>query len=523
MASPQEIKIEGQPKLEGGPEVKPRRVQPPQALRDAGAGPVDPSAGLRLLLQIERDARRAARLSELLLVIANETRRAVGARQVFVFSDERGRQRLEAVSSLSAIERNAPLSRWIETVATRLAREPRVDAPPVAPPVAAPAPATTVADAAARTPRSSAGTPPAVAPPSPIAPGAPFFCDLATFAADDETFERFPFAHGLAAPIFAPSGARLGLLIAARETPFAEADRLVAQRLAETYGHAWAALGGVRRRLGARLRRPIVWLLAAAALVAVGAIPAPLTALATAEVVALDPAVIAAPIDGAIESVEVEPNQRVRAGDVLLRYVDTQARGALDVAEREVGVAQARLRQAQQMAFVDPQAKRELAVAQSDLRLKKAERAYAAEVFERSVVRAPLDGVAVFSDKRELIGRPVTTGQRIMEIADPERRQFRLQAPADDAAVLAEGARARIFMDSDPLRPIAAKLTHAAPMAKVSESGALVFRADAVAADGAETPPLGHRGTAQIVGEKVSLAFFLFRRPLSSLRQKIGF
>lgn len=481
MATSHEIKIDMPPKG--------LRAASPQAPREAGAGIVDPSAGLRLLLQIERDARRATRLSDLFLVIANETRRAVGARQVFVLSSERGRQRLEAVSSLSAIERNAPLSRWIEKAAARLARE---------------------------------GAPPSTET-NASAPGAPFFCDLSAVAVDEDTAERFPFAHGLAAPLRAPSGAALGVLLAVRETPFAEPDRMVAQRLAETYGHAWAALGGSRRRLGARLRRPAAWFAAAAALVAVGMIPAPLTALATAEVVALEPAVIAAPIDGAIETVEVEPNQRVQAGDVLLRYVDTQARGALDVAEREVGVAAARLRQAQQMAFVDPQAKRELAVAQSDLRLKRAERDYAAELFERSVVRAPLAGVAVFSDKRELIGRPVTTGQRIMEIADPERRQFRLQAPADDAAVLAEGARARIFMDADPLRPIAATLTHAAPMAKVAESGALVFRADAVAANGAQTPPLGHRGTAQIVGEKVSLAFFLFRRPLSALRQKVGF
>ena len=35
-------------------------------------------------------------------------------------------------------------------------------------------------------------------------------------------------------------------------------------------------------------------------------------------------------------------------------------------------------------------------------------------------------------------------------------------------------------------------------------------------------PRLGLRGTGQIVGEEVSLFFYLFRRPLTTLRQTLG-
>ena len=45
------------------------------------------------------------------------------------------------------------------------------------------------------------------------------------------------------------------------------------------------------------------------------------------------------------------------------------------------------------------------------------------------------------------IGRPVITGQRIMDIADPARTLFRLQVPADDALVLNAANRIRVFMD----------------------------------------------------------------------------
>ena len=297
---------------------------------------------------------------------------------------------------------------------------------------------------------------------------------------------------------------------------------MLLQRLGETYGHAWDALSRPKRRWTASIRPARAVTLAALAVVALGFVPIPLTALAPAEIAPRNPAVVTAPIDGAIESIDVEPNQAVRAGDPLFRYQDTQLRGALDVAAREVAVAEARLRQVTQMAFIDPSAKRDMAVARSELKLKRTEHAFAAEMHERSTVRALRDGVAVFADKRELIGRPVSTGARVMEIADPSQTLFRLNVLADDALVLKEGARVRVFMDSDPLNPAMARLIRAAPMPRMSEAGVLVFRADAQLETAGTMPPLGHRGTAQIVGERVSLAFFLLRRPIAAIRQRFG-
>ena len=452
----------------------------PASNRLNAAQPDDPTAGLRLILQIERDARRASAIGDLQFLIVNETRRLIGARQVFLFANHATGATLSAVSSLSSIDRAAPVSVWLESVAAALLEQ--------------------SADGATK----------------------PVAVDLRLLRPDPDAGDRFPFNQGLAMRLVDPSGRLLGLALAVRETAFSETDALALQRVGETFAHAWAALGGRPASWTRFVRQRSVWLAIALAIMALGFLRVPLTALASAEVAPLEPIIIAAPIDGAIEEVAVAPNAAVKAGDVLLRYADTQARGALDVAEREVAVAQARLRQAQQMAFVDPQAKRDLAVAQNDLRLKQAERAYAQDVFQRTIVRAPKDGVAVFADKRELIGRPVSTGQRLMEIADPARRQFRFQVPADDAVILVDGAHARIFMDSDPLRPIGATVARVAPMAKVSESGALTFRADAFADDGETTPPLGHRGAAQISGKTVSLAFFLFRRPIAALRQKTG-
>jgi HlyD family secretion protein/Biotin-lipoyl like len=441
------------------------------------------NAGLQFILQIERDARRAPTIPELRFLIANETRRVVGARQVFLLQPEGKKYHVTAISSLTGVDRQSPLVQWIEKRCTELVLNGQIQSFPMH--------------------NLKAGQ------------------NSGTQAIDDAA-KVFPFPQALITRIVDRQDQEIAILVSVRETGFSESDCLLQKRLSETYAHAWAALGGLKKAFTSRLRSPIIWAAMIGVTGCIGLLPVPMSALAPAEVSPLEPIIIAAPIDGSIDQVLVEPNRMVKAGDTLFRYVDTQAKGALDVADREVAVAEAKLRQASQMAFVDPSAKRELAISRTELRLKKAEQAFAAEIFERTIVRAPKEGIAVFADKRELIGRPVNTGQRIMELADPARTLFKLQVPADDALVLGIGAKVRVFMDADPLNPIAAKVTRAAPMAKPGESGNLTFRTEAMLVGGAIMPPLGHRGTAQISGEQVTLAFYLFRRPIAALRQRTG-
>jgi hypothetical protein len=73
----------------------------------------------------------------------------------------------------------------------------------------------------------------------------------------------------------------------------------------------------------------------------------------------------------------------------------------------------------------------DLGIAQAELDLKAAELAYAAELLDRSVIRAERAGIAVYADQRSLLGRPVAPGQRIMEIADPAEIEARIGAGGD--------------------------------------------------------------------------------------------
>jgi hypothetical protein len=165
-----------------------------------------------------------------------------------------------------------------------------------------------------------------------------------------------------------------------------------------------------------------------------------------------------------------------------------------------------------------------MAIARSELDLKIAERNYARELLQRAEIRAERNGVAFFADKKDLVGKPVVVGEKLMEVADPLSSEFRIELPVADAVVLRDGAYVKVFLDSDPLHPIDAQLLRTSYKAAVREAQQFAFRVVAAATGGVSTAKLrlGMRGTAQIYSDRVPLGFYLFRRPIAAARQWSG-
>ena len=440
---------------------------------------VDPAvAALQTILRIERDARQAACVADLHYLIANEMRPIIGARQVFVLAGEGDARAVMAVSSVTHVDREAPFVQWIESVVAR-----RV-------------PATATASLA---------------------------LDLAEEdASHGDHAEHYPFAQLLALPLAHRAGRPLGLILLARETAWdADACR-IAERLAECFAHAWSSFRRPPLAV-ARLRKPgTIAALVLGGFVVLALTPTHVTALAPFEIVPDRPFIVAASSDGTIESVAVRPNSQVAAGDVLYTSVQTTLRDNLVIAERTVAVAEAKWKQLRQGAFVDVQAKRDLAAAEAEYELRRAERDYARDLLDKTVVRAPRAGIALFNDATDLLGRPVQTGQRIMEIADRAHVMARVMVPVEDSIVLQDDARVKLFLDSAPLHAVEATLDHASHGAEMGENNVFAFRAEARLAPDAALPRLGVRGTAEVFGPRSSLLLYLFRRPLSYVRQHVG-
>lgn len=324
--------------------------------------------------------------------------------------------------------------------------------------------------------------------------------------------------HAYWLPLKNRSDETFGGLWLARDLPFNEAEQSLLRQLADTYAHAWLAL---QPRKPWRMRWPRRKLLAVAGAVSLLLlIPVRQSVLAPAEVVPLGGRVVAAPLDGVITEFLVKPNQSVAAGDLLVRFDATSLKAQADVAERALGVAEAELKANTQRAFADAESSARLDLLAARVEQKRAERDYARQLLARSEVRAERAGIAVFADAERLTGKPVQTGERLMQIADPRQAELRIELPVGDAIALEPGAEVALFLDSDPLNRHQAQLERSAYEAQSTAAGQLAYRLDA-RFTGAP-PRIGLRGTAKLFGDRAPLAYYLLRRPLAAARQSLG-
>ena len=145
---------------------------------------------------------------------------------------------------------------------------------------------------------------------------------------------------------------------------------------------------------------------------------------------------------------------------------------------------------------------------EAETSLKETELAYAKEMLAQIEVRAPQAGLLLYTDKADWVGKPVSVGERIMEIADPQRIELRIDLPVSDALLLKEGAEVVAFFDALSLESFAASVSRASYHAEVLPGDVLAYR---VTAELAATDPrirIGWQGSAKVYGERGPLAFF---------------
>lgn len=192
-----------------------------------------------------------------------------------------------------------------------------------------------------------------------------------------------------------------------------------------------------------------------------------------------------------------------------------------EVALKALAIAQADALVAQQKAFDDTRSKAEMAAAQGRVKEKEAELAAVTDLLGRIEVRAERDGIAVFGDPNDWLGRPVQTGERVMQLADPRDAGVLIWLPLADALNLEPGAPLRLFLHTQPLSPLDGELLQTSYQAVPSPDGVTSYRLRGRFADN-ETPRIGLKGTARVSGGWAPLAYYVLRRPLAGLRAWTG-
>lgn len=331
-------------------------------------------------------------------------------------------------------------------------------------------------------------------------------------------------AHIVLLPLFHKNDF-LGLTLFVAEQPPPRHALQALARLQLTWSYCFWALQS-RRPRGKLIRLPKGrkrWLMAAL-LIAALCLPVRESALAPAEIVPTDGIAIASPLDGVIHQFHVQPNQAVEADQLLLSLDDTTLRNRREVSQRALEVSAAELLSAQQRAFADPRANSEIAVLQGRIAERKAELRAVEEQLSRIHIKAPREGIAVFSDVSDWQGKPVVTGERILQVADPRDTSVRLYLPAADAISLETGAAIQVFLDVAPLSPLKAELNQTSYQSVLSPDGVASYSLRGHLlnnGDEAQTR-IGLKGTAKVYGQQVPLAYYLLRRPIAAARQWSG-
>ncbi|WP_426335895.1 efflux RND transporter periplasmic adaptor subunit [Pseudoduganella sp. R-31] len=442
---------------------------------------------LLLLLELAQRARAAASANELAFLAVNDSRAMAPYRQAALWFQSSG---VHTLSGVVTVEANAPYAQWLDQLCRTLSEQHTLTTPLDIDPAQLPT------------------------------------------AIKAEWDEWLP-AHatwlplrGLASP---------GGLLLAGEAALPPHQLALLSEWMDIWQHAWRSAhpspGWSLGRLPTLLRE---WwrgstqgkhwprrLGTVAVLLAVLVFPVRLTVLAPGELVPANPATIRAPLDGVIAAISVRPNQVVTAGQPLFSFDQAPIGSRLNVAREALSTAQAEYRQNAQLMLNDPRARGQLAAALGKVAEKQAQADFLEGQAQRSRVLAPQAGIVLFDDPSEWIGRPVQTGERIMQVAAPDDVEIEAWVPIGDAIPLADDAPLHLYLATTPMSPLNGTLRYMSHRAVARPDGSYAYRVRA-RLNAPSGQRIGLKGTAKLGGERVPLIYWILRRPLASIRQFIA-
>lgn len=440
-----------------------------------------PTHELIAVLQLGRRAREAERIETLGFVMVNETLQLLNYRQAVLWLPGSIGGHISAVSGVPQVEANAPYIQWLNRIGRFCSQ--REDLAPV-------------------------------------------YILTATDLPEDLAVEWsnwFP-TYALWLPLTANGQCEGGLLFA-RDDAWQPHEQALLAELAHSYGFALAALAP-RRRLRERAQswlkpgKQIGWIVAG--LLIMAALPVRLSVVAPAEVMPQHPFLVRAPLDGVVDRFQVQPNQAVKAGTLLFTLEPTTVQSRYELAQKAYDTAQEEYRQSAQLAVTDDKSRVEMATIKGRLDEKAVELDYSSEQLGRLQVKAARDGIVVFSDVNNWQGKAVTVGERILMLADPIDVELTVYLPAADSIPLEANAPITLYPNASPTTSYTATLEHMAYRAEPTSEGILAYRIKARFSPNQPLPRIGQMGTATVYGQRVPLGYYVFRRPLTAVRQWLG-
>ena len=313
-------------------------------------------------------------------------------------------------------------------------------------------------------------------------------------------------------------------LLLVRDEEWSEQEIEYIRHLSNSIGHAMGSLkeNNFFETAAKTIRNTWFQFVVLAGITASMFYPVSLSTIGQAEIVPKDPNVINAPIDGVIKEVFVENNDEVSLNLPLISFEKTQLQNDYDLAEQELRVIETELLQAQQSSFQSKADKALVSQLETKIKLAQENANYKKILLERSTIFSSAKGIAVVKNKSLLLGKPFNIGETIMVVADPSNVLVEILMPVKDSITIKKDANINVFLDSDPMNVLKAKVIKFSYEPEITSENLLAYRVTAQLSDTQNPPRIGLRGSAKIFGNEVKLFFYLFRKPIIFVRQTFG-
>ncbi len=434
------------------------------------------------LLKLEKQLFSAASLEQVRFIIVNDIHKLVSCEQAVLLENlETGRPAVKQISNITGVDKTSPFVSWVSRLAKSLNTLSNADQ----------------VHAIKR-----------LDVPEPLR----------------RDWRELAFSDLLWVPLRALDGRRQAVLLMGRATAWQADETVLLEHLRTAIAWRLFSRQSVSaKKLLEHLPSKLSVLMLVAAMASMF-IPVRLSVLAPAEITATSPYMVTAPFNGVVAAISVKPGQQVAAGQLLLQMDEAQLKSHRDTVRQELAVARAQLHQTRQTVFNDASVKSKIAELEASVDLKQVELSYAQQQLQEAMVSSDVNGIAIVDHPEQWKGRPVQVGERILTVADPSRVEISVYVPVKDSIALMDNAEVELFLDTSPLTPLSAKTVNAAyePAPGPDNSPAYLVRAALSAGHANPLPRIGLRGTAKIYGQQVSLFYYLFRRPVTAVRQWLG-
>lgn len=304
------------------------------------------------------------------------------------------------------------------------------------------------------------------------------------------------------------------------KTTWADEEKELLRFLALGFAAAWERFRPTfLKRL---MNRKKLLIVASLAFLSLFIVHLPLRIVAPCEIVPDKPYLITAPLEGIIEEIVARPGQAVKEDDLLFTYDKRVPLQQLQTAKKQVEIVEKELQRALTLSWEEKDPLNEIALLY--LRLEKEKLGLELVEYQASKldVRATKSGIVVADDVDSWRGKPVQLGERVLQIADPEKHKLRIWLPEQDNVHLPMGSLLKVYLNVRPEKSYSAKLSYISSYTSLDDHQVSSFMAEANWATDDPDLTLGLKGTAVLHGDSVTLFYWIFRRPWTFTRRYFG-